>query len=126
MRYKRIEDGEKIIYCTDKCKLYVTNREQEYHVLDEIEKEECYCAPEKKAGSEKEPARLKKLIILMTSACNLRCRYCYLNYGKYDGGERTCNIKVEDAQKAIDIIFEKYPEGIGFIQFFWRGAISCI
>lgn len=116
MKYKKIPFGERTIYCSDQFDIYIEHEQQDEKVLfsddDNIEFVEWINRPIKK------PSKLKKLIILASTACNLRCRYCYLNYGKHEGEEVIHNIQVASAKKAIDIILEQYPDGIGFIQFF--------
>ena len=55
----------------------------------------------------------------------MRCRYCYLSFGTHAGDEKLHNIKVEDVERTLDILIEKYPDGIGFIQFLrWRTSYS--
>lgn len=62
--------------------------------------------------------RLKKIVILLTDKCNLRCRYCYLDYGNYENKECLSNISVSDVTGILDVIYRRFPEGIGYIQFF--------
>ncbi|RDY31931.1 radical SAM/SPASM domain-containing protein [Lachnotalea glycerini] len=118
MKYKRIEDDSKVIYCTDRCELYMTSVEKEQELVEMLDKKFKENGELLVTKSPENPNKLKKLIILMTTACNLKCRYCYLNYGKYEENECIHNINVESAKRAIEIIIEKFPEGIGFIQFF--------
>lgn len=117
MLYKRITDGEKIIYCTEQSDIYVTEAYNEDILKDRIENQECNIIIPPFDIEEKR-SKLKKLIILLTTSCNLRCRYCYLNYGNYDKEEKIHNIDVIKAKKAIDMILDNFPEGIGFVQFF--------
>lgn len=117
MLYKRIEDCGDIIYFTEQSEIFFTKLENEDKIRTIVEQREANIgmqAIENKDTGKK----LKKLIILLTSKCNLRCRYCYSNYGKYDGEEIIHNVDVETAKSAIEIILEKYPEGIRYIQFF--------
>ena len=113
MNYKVIEDGEKNIYCTEKCDIFVRNKDSH---------EELELFDEEISLGEKEiptlPSKLKKLIILLSTACNLRCRYCYLSYGIHAGDEIVHNIKVEYIKTLLEMVIKKYPKGIGFIQFF--------
>lgn len=114
MKYKRILDDKTVIYFTEKGELYTVETGQESCLRDKIINEN-FNFDYKEMET---PTKLKKLIILLTSACNLRCRYCYLDYGKHKNEDCVHNIDIKDAQEAIDLILEKYPEGIGFIQFF--------
>lgn len=62
--------------------------------------------------------RLKKLVVLLTDKCNLRCRYCYLDYGNFEENTMLKNIDVNMLCNIVDEIYEKYEKGIGYIQFF--------
>lgn len=117
MLYKRIADGERIIYCTEQSDIYITEAQKEGLLKERIEKQEAKLMIQPFDLDEKR-TKLKKLIILLTTSCNLRCRYCYLNYGNYDKEEKIQNIDVDKAKIAIDMLLSDFPEGIGFIQFF--------
>lgn len=114
MKYKKILDDQTIIYFTEKGDLYIVEKGKEDSLREKICRENLNF----EYKEIQTPTKLKKLIILLTSACNLRCRYCYLDYGKHKNEDYIHNIDIKDAKKAIDLILEKYPEGIGFIQFF--------
>lgn len=116
MNYKQIEYGNSIIISTDQFDFFEATLDRKDDVIKDIESLEHKEVAKQvmKSGSDK---KLKKLIILMSTDCNLRCRYCYLNYGKYKQ-DNTHNIEVGKAKKAIELILESFPEGIGFIQFF--------
>ena len=62
--------------------------------------------------------RLKKIVILLTEKCNLRCRYCYLDYGNFENKECLTNIRVPEVISILDLIYRRFPEGVGYIQFF--------
>lgn len=117
MLYKRIVDEDKIIYCTEQSDIYITNADKEDKLRD-LMKEQIMSIEVQPYDLDEKKWKLKKLIILLSTACNLRCRYCYLNYGDYTKEEKIKNIDIEQAKRAIDMIIEKFPEGIGFIQFF--------
>lgn len=116
MLYKKIIDDDNIIFFTQDSEIFITD-ENNADILGMKLKGET----SKRLRVEQElvkKMKLKKLIILLTSACNLRCRYCYLNYGDYTNEKHFKNIDVDIAKKAIDQILKDFPEGIGFIQFF--------
>lgn len=113
MRYREIQNGDNTIVCTEKLDIFI-KEDGNQKAMEDMGGEEF----SRYAYSPVTPKKLKKLIILLSSACNLRCRYCYLSFGMHPGEEVIKNISVEDAKKAIEMIYEKYPEGIGFIQFF--------
>ena len=46
--------------------------------------------------------RLKKLVVLLTDKCNLRCRYCYLNYGNFEENTMLKNIDVNMLCNIVD------------------------
>lgn len=62
--------------------------------------------------------RLKKLIILMTDDCNLRCRYCYLDYGNFCMSDTKKTISLPLLKKILKQVYEKFPDGIENILFF--------
>ena len=113
MIYKEILDGDKTIICTEKCDIFLCDGSGKQ--AEKLINEESF---EILPYSPVTPKKLKKLIILLSTACNLRCRYCYLSYGKHPGEAVIQNINVENVKKALNLIIEKYPEGIEFIQFF--------
>lgn len=66
--------------------------------------------------SKKNPYQgLYKLVLNISNACNLRCRYCYANGGSYQSGESIMSQKV--CQDALDIFYERF-KNIGTIQLF--------
>lgn len=59
--------------------------------------------------------RLSKLVLNISNACNLRCKYCYANGGNYQSNEGMMSKEV--AKKALDLFYSKY-ENIYMIQIF--------
>ena len=67
-------------------------------------------------GSEKsETVGLAKLVLNISNACNLRCKYCYANGGSYQSDEGMMSREV--AEYALDLFYKKY-EKIQMIQLF--------
>lgn len=58
---------------------------------------------------------LERLVLIITTHCNLRCRYCYAEGGDY--GMAQLHMPIETADKAIDWAFRHFSS-IGTIQFF--------
>ncbi len=58
---------------------------------------------------------LYKLVLNISNACNLRCRYCYANGGSYQSDEGIMSLKV--CKDALELFYEKY-ENISVIQLF--------
>ncbi len=58
---------------------------------------------------------LYKLVLNISNACNLRCRYCYANGGSYQSDEGIMSEKV--CRDALDLFYERF-ETIDFIQLF--------
>jgi uncharacterized protein len=58
---------------------------------------------------------LSKLVLNISNACNLRCKYCYANGGNYKSDERMMSVDV--AKDALDLFFEKF-KAIDTIQLF--------
>lgn len=115
MNRRVIEYKEKYIICNDKCDIYLCDSPAGNEFPAEEVGESSLAGRIPDVGK---PRKLKKLIILLSTACNMRCRYCYLSFGTHAGDEKLHNIKVEDVERTLDILIEKYPDGIGFIQFF--------
>ncbi|MGB7605631.1 MAG: radical SAM protein [Lutisporaceae bacterium] len=61
--------------------------------------------------------RLQGLVFSAAETCNLKCRYCFADGGTY--GNNTHKImNINDYEKYIGILLDKYPEGIESINFF--------
>lgn len=120
MKYRQIDNGSSFIFFTQNSDIYIADKEYGDQMALEIEKQSVPVSVKKSTESIKKGniKKLKKLVILTTNACNLRCRYCYLNYGKHDHADQTGNVAVEDVKIAIHLILDQYTEGISFIQFF--------
>lgn len=58
---------------------------------------------------------LEKLVLNISNACNLRCRYCYANGGNYMSDESMMSEQV--AKDALDLFYDRFKE-IGVIQLF--------
>ncbi|MDR6445518.1 sulfatase maturation enzyme AslB (radical SAM superfamily) [Paraburkholderia terricola] len=58
---------------------------------------------------------LSRLTLNVTQACNLRCTYCYAEYGKY--GKKTSNVELDSFCEQLYKIIEYYSD-IYAIQFF--------
>lgn len=59
---------------------------------------------------------IRKLALVLTSSCNMRCKYCYANYGMYDY-EEAADMNSEKLESILSY-FTKNFKGIGAIQFF--------
>lgn len=59
---------------------------------------------------------VRKLALVLTSSCNMRCKYCYANYGMYDYEEAAD--MTTDKLYCILSYFVKNFKGISAIQFF--------
>lgn len=58
---------------------------------------------------------LYKLVLNISNACNLRCRYCYANGGSYQSDEGLMSLEV--CKDALDLFYNKF-ENITVIQLF--------
>lgn len=58
---------------------------------------------------------LIKVTLIISGSCNLKCKYCYANCGKYE--TNTGNMSKETIKNALDHFLGRYDE-IGNIQFF--------
>lgn len=61
--------------------------------------------------------KCERLILILSKACNLNCKYCYAQGGDY-GTKHSENMSIDTVKKSIEYTLEKYPEGIDYIQFF--------
>lgn len=59
-----------------------------------------------------------KLVLNVTSSCNLQCKYCYAHEGKYALESKTTFMTVETALCAVKEVSKLYSKGIKSIQFF--------
>ena len=115
MKNRIIEYNDRYIICNDKLEIALSDTSD---IQETAETEEEKTEFLRKIKIPEKSRRLKKMIILLSTACNMRCRYCYLSFGTHAGDETIHNIKVDDINKTLKLILEKFPEGIGFIQFF--------
>lgn len=60
--------------------------------------------------------QINKLVLVLTSKCNLRCKYCYANYGKYDF-QNDIDMSYETLISGLNYFTENF-KGISKIQFF--------
>lgn len=55
------------------------------------------------------------LQLVISNACNMKCKYCYANEGTYNNEKKLMDLDI--AKKGIDLFFDKY-ENINSISFF--------
>lgn len=77
-----------------------------------------------KSNLEPQEFTINKLALVLTSKCNLRCKYCYANYGMYDYCEETTMDK-STLLNAFKYLLSSY-KGINNIQFFGGEPSLCI
>lgn len=73
--------------------------------------------PHMKEEEIRQSKRLTKVSFLSTQKCNLRCKYCFANYGHYTENEDSV-MSIETYKNTLNYLLEKYPSGIYLIQFF--------
>ena len=59
--------------------------------------------------------KLIKVTLIISGSCNLNCKYCYANSGKFE--DNCGNMSIETIKNALDKFLDKYDE-VGNIQFF--------
>lgn len=61
--------------------------------------------------------KLRKVVLLLEQDCNLSCKYCYANGGKY---ESDCISRMDEqkAVKALEALLNRFSEGIESVQMF--------
>lgn len=60
----------------------------------------------------------KRLILNVSNSCNLACKYCYAEEGKYATNQELEMMNIDTLKKAIEAAYDIYSEGIEMIQFF--------
>lgn len=61
--------------------------------------------------------RVDKIVFIISDKCNMNCTYCYEK--QFDLSENQKGFMTFDvAKKAVDVLFDKYKNGINMIQFF--------
>lgn len=58
---------------------------------------------------------LTRLSINITNTCNMKCDYCYANFGNY--GDKNCLMSLDLLRETLDKFYQEYEE-IGIIQLF--------
>lgn len=61
--------------------------------------------------------RADRIVLVISQACNLACKYCYAQEGSY-GEENKCLMTFETLKQTMNKIIEIYPEGVSRIQYF--------
>ncbi len=74
-------------------------------------------APEPFHSNWKESGKLSKLTFIVSTRCNLACKYCYANEGKYDGYQ-PADMTIKDAQDFLDILVSQGVNDIENVMFF--------
>ena len=62
--------------------------------------------------------RCSRLVLNLTSNCNLRCKYCYANAGLYASDQIPTNMTLKTLENALDVSLKIFPDGIKTVQFF--------
>jgi len=98
--------------------------EDVFNKLYQLEKsQEENCDVDQKAIQKSNKFVLNRLALVLTSDCNLRCTYCYANFGMY--GYREKNIMSEKSlERTIDYFTKKFKK-INAIQFFGGEPTLC-
>lgn len=61
--------------------------------------------------------RADRIVLVISQACNMGCKYCYAQEGSY-GEEKLSLMSFETLKKTIEKVIEIYPDGVSRIQFF--------
>lgn len=79
-------------------------------------KKSCSCETCSKQIRRAKDFTIRKLALVLTSSCNMRCKYCYANYGMYDYNE-AADMNPEKLNSILSYFTHNF-KGIGSIQFF--------
>ena len=91
---------------------------------DKEEKLNCLeCSVLEQIGTEAKDFSIGKLSLVLTSDCNLRCEYCYANFGMYDYEKRN-NFTEEKLYEGLNYLVSNFKE-IKVIQFFGGEPSLC-
>ena len=61
---------------------------------------------------------LGNLLFISSENCNLRCKYCFVEHGRYNNKLKTKNMELEIYMDSVNYVLSKYPKGIKNICFF--------
>lgn len=64
-----------------------------------------------------EEGKLKRLSLLSSQSCNLKCNYCFANHGNYTE-KQDSYMSMDVYKKSLEYLLSKYTNGITLIQFF--------
>lgn len=95
MLYKKILESEAINSCyffTQEGKLIRIKSDLEKAYIADIEKKELESSDEMSVSRQ---TRLRKFVLMMTNDCNLRCKYCYMEFGKKSQGNISQIMNIE-------------------------------
>lgn len=116
MKYQEIlQDSEFKVYYTQSGQILKIANDKNLLFQDKMEKEELVNIESEQFVKTN---KLSKLAILLNNSCNLRCRYCYMDYGNILGSSVPISIDLNSLQIAIENIYRIYDEGIEYVQFF--------
>ncbi|GEK37337.1 radical SAM protein [Enterococcus thailandicus] len=90
-------------------------KEEKFNCLD--------CNSLKQISTEAKDFSIGKLSLVLTSDCNLRCEYCYANFGMYDYEKRS-NFTKEKLYDGLNYLVSNFKE-IKVIQFFGGEPSLC-
>ena len=109
---------------------YVTVEEKE--VFFDCEKL-CYCKNKIETVPVYEPyvnikynEILSKLVLLISDSCNLCCRYCFSVDGAYSVNKKNVKFDKECLRRSLTKIFQLYPKGIRYLEFFGGEPLLCL
>lgn len=119
MRFFEINEGTKNIIHAWKCGMVEDEIVKNYGIsavkLNELKTRLGGSMPECVENLSDRKEGLSKLVLNISNACNLRCRYCYANGGSYQSDEGM--MSKDTAKRALDMFYKKYKK-IHVIQLF--------
>lgn len=98
-------------------KLDVLNEEELKDIADSLKIQNKNYKSVSKRRVEENPDLCNRLILNITSKCNLACRYCYANEGAY-GIENSKFLSEDTLENAMNSMIEMFKDGINYIQLF--------
>ncbi len=123
MKYKLIpinelKNSEEILFL-ENGKIFIINENSKNKIISQIDSYEYVGKNSSLTKVSNEKKELKKLTLLLTSTCNLRCKYCYEKYGELATIDTTNKVMNKDVIfDVLNNIYTKYSNGIKYIQFF--------
>lgn len=119
------EAGEYLLFDNETVNIYKLNEKQGMRLEKYTDAElDSLLQDVKEAVTKEEPRkerlecrRADRIVLVISQACNMGCKYCYAQEGSY-GEKNKCLMDFDTLKKSIKKVLEIFPEGVSRIQYF--------